>query len=55
MAVRLDCRHYSTRSLAAGEVIERCRLSVNEETPFGCPGDCLFFEPRQVADPGWRR
>ena len=54
MGVREDCRHYSTRSVGA-DVIQRCRLGVNEETPFACPEGCLFFEPRQITDAGWLR
>jgi len=54
MAVRRDCRHYSTRS-TAGEVVKRCRLSANNDAPFGCPEHCLFFEPRSITDAGWRR
>ncbi len=55
VAVREDCRHYSTRSTPAGDVLQRCRLGVNEEMPFACPEDCLFFEPRAITDTGWQR
>lgn len=55
MAVRRDCRHYSTRSTTGGDVLQRCRLDVNEEMPFACPEDCLFFEPRPITDAGWDR
>jgi hypothetical protein len=54
MGVREDCRHYSSRTLANGEVMQRCRLGANEETPFACPEGCLFFEPRSVSDTGWQ-
>lgn len=54
MGVREDCRHYSSRSTASGEVMQRCRLGANEEMPFACPEDCLFFEPRSVSDTGWQ-
>ncbi len=53
MAVRVDCRHYSTRSLATGEVVERCRLGANEQMPFSCPEGCVFFEPRAGMSAGW--
>jgi hypothetical protein len=53
MGVRIDCRHYLHRSTAAGEAWQRCRLSVNQEHPFACPDDCLFFEGRTVVGPGW--
>ncbi len=52
MAVRKDCRHYSSRTVTTGEVVERCRLSMADEMPFACPEDCLFFEHRSL-DSGW--
>jgi len=55
MAVREDCRHYSSRSMPGGELVQRCRLSVNQTAPFACPEDCLFVEPRPITDAGWRR
>lgn len=55
MAVRDDCRHYSSRSTPAGDVLERCRLGVNQEMPFACPEDCLFFEARKISEAGWLR
>ncbi len=53
MGVRNDCRHYLHRSTPAGEALQRCRLGVNLEQPFGCPDDCLFFEARTVSGAGW--
>lgn len=53
MGVREDCRHYLHRSTPAGEALQRCRLSVNEEHPFACPEGCLFFEDRTVMGAGW--
>lgn len=55
VTVRKDCRHYSTRSTPTGDVMQRCRLGANEEVPFACPEDCLFFEPRSITDTGWTR
>lgn len=55
MAVREDCRHYSTRTTPGGDVLQRCRLGANEEVPFACPEDCVFFEPRAITDTGWLR
>ena len=48
MGVRADCRHYSTRTIR-DEVLQRCRLGVNEPMPFACPEGCLFFEPRHIS------
>jgi hypothetical protein len=53
MAVKDDCRHYLFRSTARGDGLQRCRLAVNEEHPFGCPESCLFFEARPVMGAGW--
>jgi hypothetical protein len=53
MAVRDDCRHYSTRTIATGGKVERCRLSVNTDMPFACPDGCVFFEPRAGMSAGW--
>ena len=55
MAVRRDCRHYSTRSTGASEVVQRCRLGANDDMPFACPEHCLFFEERSITDAGWQR
>ncbi|MEA2704319.1 MAG: hypothetical protein QOD63_2264 [Actinomycetota bacterium] len=54
VTVRLDCRHYTSRSLPDGDMVERCRLDVAEAVPFACPDGCLFFEPRPVSDVGWQ-
>ena len=55
MAVRQDCRHYSTRTVASGEQVQRCRVDANDTAPFACPEFCLFFEPRSITDAGWQR
>ena len=54
MAVRQDCRHYSTRSVGP-DVVQRCRVAANDDAPFACPEHCLFFESRSIADAGWQR
>lgn len=55
MAVRDDCRHYSTRTTGTREVVQRCRVGMAEAMPFACPEHCLFFESRSITDAGWRR
>ncbi len=55
VAVREDCRHYSSRSTTGGDTVRRCRVDANEEAPFACPNGCLFFEPRPITDAGWTR
>ena len=55
MAIRTDCRHYSTRSTPTGDLVQRCRVKANETMPFACPDGCLFFEPRAITDAGFQR
>jgi hypothetical protein len=55
MGSRQDCRHYSTRSVVEGEVVQRCRLGAAETMPFGCPDGCIFFEARPISEFGWQR
>lgn len=55
MGVRDDCRHYSTRTTSAHEVVQRCRLGANEDMPFACPDGCLFFEARELSDRAWSK
>lgn len=53
MGVRDDCKHYLLRTTAAGDAMQRCRLSANNEHPFACPESCLFFEGRSLSGAGW--
>ena len=53
VAVREDCRHYLRRSTPAGDVVERCRVNANTDSPFACPEGCVFFEERAVSAAGW--
>jgi len=53
MAVRTDCRHYSTRTVGPDEVIQRCRVEAAEQTPFSCPEGCVFFEDRPIGLGPW--
>lgn len=52
MAVRTDCRHYSSRTTPSG-TIEKCRLDMAQSIPFDCPDNCIFFEPRAISGVGW--
>jgi hypothetical protein len=55
MAVRTDCRHYSSRTVSSDELVQRCKVDAAEQAPFACPEGCLFFEPRSITDAGWDR
>ena len=55
MTVREDCRHYSSRTVSSGDVVQRCKVDFAATAPFACPEDCLFFESRVITDASWRR
>ena len=55
MTVREDCRHYSSRTVGAGDLVQRCKVDFAATAPFACPEDCLFFESRVITDASWRR
>ena len=55
MSVREDCRHYSSRTVGSGDVVQRCKVDFAATAPFACPEDCLFFESRVITDASWRR
>lgn len=52
MTIRVDCRHYSSRTTPGGTV-ERCRMDMAQAVPFDCPDNCIFFEPRAISGVGW--
>jgi len=55
VAVRENCKHYILQTVSLGDRLERCKLSVNQELPFACPEDCLFYEKRTgVSRIGWQ-
>ncbi len=53
MAMRTNCRFYESRTYAAGEVVQKCRLDQAPEAPWRCPDDCPIFELRRI-DVGWQ-
>lgn len=55
MAVREDCKHYILQTVGAGDRVERCKLNANQQLPFACPDDCIFFEARTgISKIGWK-
>ncbi len=52
MPMRVNCRHYETRTYGSGDTVHMCRLDLAPEAPWRCPQDCAAFEPR-VFDAGW--
>ena len=55
MAVREDCRHYSTRTTPPARSCSAAASTWPRPRPFACPEHCLFFEPRSITDAGWQR
>lgn len=54
MGMRVECKHYESRTYASGEVVRMCRLDLAPEAPWKCPEDCPRYE-RRLVDAGWTR
>jgi hypothetical protein len=52
MPMRVECKHYESRTYATGDVMRRCKLDLAPEAPWKCPADCPSFDIRR-ADIGW--
>lgn len=50
--MRINCRHYESRTYPNGDTVRKCDLDLAPEAPWRCPVDCSSFEPR-VIDTGW--
>ena len=53
MTMRVDCRHYQSRTYANGEAVRKCVLDLAPEAPWRCPADCPKYE-RKMIDAGWQ-
>ena len=51
MPMRIECRHYETRTYAGGETVRKCDLDLAPEAPWRCPEDCPKYERR--SDIAW--
>jgi hypothetical protein len=51
--MRVDCRHYQSRTYANGEAVRKCTLDLAPEAPWRCPADCPKYE-RKMIDAGWQ-
>lgn len=49
--MRIDCKHYETRTYSSGEVVRMCRIDLAPEAPWRCPEDCPGFERKTFV--GW--
>ena len=52
MPMRVNCKHYETRTYGNGETVHMCRLDLAPEAPWRCPDECAGFEQR-TFDAGW--
>ncbi len=52
MPMRVECKHYETRTYANGDAVRRCGLDLAPEAPWRCPDECSKYE-RRLADAGW--
>jgi len=54
MPMRVECKHYETRTYANGDAVRRCGLDLAPDAPWRCPDVCTGYE-RRLADAGWVR
>jgi hypothetical protein len=53
MPMRVDCKHYESRTYANGDVVRKCRIDLAPEAPWRCPADCPGYA-RRMIDAGWQ-
>lgn len=51
--MRVDCKHYETRTYGNGETVRKCNLDLAPDAPWRCPADCPAFTAR-LADVNWQ-
>ena len=49
--MRIECRHYESRTYANGDAVRKCDLDLAPEAPWRCPADCPKYERR--TDIAW--
>jgi hypothetical protein len=52
MPMRMECKHYESRSYPNGDTVRRCNLDLAPDAPWRCPADCARYE-RRLADVAW--
>ena len=52
MPMRVECKHYESRTYANGETVRKCDLDLAPEAPLRRPDDCPKYE-RRLADVAW--
>lgn len=51
MPMRMECKHFESRTYANGETVRKCNLDLAPDAPWRCPENCPAFERR--LDAGW--
>ena len=46
--MRVECKHYESRTYASGETMRMCRLDLAPDAPWRCPADCPKYSPRGI-------
>ena len=49
--MRVECKHYESRTYRNGETVRKCDLDLAPEAPWRCPADCPKYERR--TDIAW--
>ena len=49
--MRIECRHYESRTYRSGETVRKCDLDLAPEAPWRCPDACPRYERR--TDIAW--
>lgn len=50
--MRVECKHFESRTYATGETVRKCDLDLAPEAPWRCPDRCPRYE-RRLADVNW--
>ena len=49
--MRVECKHYESRTYGNGETVRKCDLDLAPEAPWRCPDNCPKYERR--TDIAW--
>lgn len=52
MPMRIECKHFESRSYPNGDTVRKCNLDLAPEAPWRCPDGCSRYE-RRLADAAW--
>ena len=52
MPMRIECKHFESRTYRNGETVRKCDLDLAPDAPWRCPDDCPKYE-RRLADRSW--